>query len=425
MPAEVRRPRAARRAHRRRATTCGCSTAQTIPNIGLNAVAGRPKEEYGVNPTAFDEMRAGLLRRARAREGHERGRRARVHVLPVVPVVLGPPVPRRATTRSSRLAVVQAYNDWHIDEWCGSLSRAASSRWRCPCCGIPSCARPRSGASPQKGCHSITFTENPATLGLPELPRRALGSDVARARRGRDDPQRPPRLVGPARGHRARRADRRDDHAAADEHLPGRGRPRVVARVQGVPGPAGRALGGRHRLDPLLPRPARPHLRHAPRCGPARTSATALPSDVFREHILTCFIADPIGLKLRDDIGIDNICWEQDYPHSDSSWPNAPEEFAPRARSTTCPTPRSTRSRTRTRCAGTGSIRSRTAPQEQCTVGALRAEVAGHDVSIRSMDKGRFETGRPAFARRARGAGDRVDGGTEPAASSGAGNISS
>ena len=28
-----------------------------------------------------------------------------------------------------------------------------------------------------------------------------------------------------------------------------------------------------------------------------------MPSDIFREHILTCFIADPIGLKLRDDIG--------------------------------------------------------------------------------------------------------------------------
>ena len=53
-----------------------------------------------------------------------------------------------------------------------------------------------------------------------------------------------------------------------------------------------------------------------------------MPSDVFREHILTCFIADPIGLALRDEIGIDNICWEQDYPHSDSSWPNAPEELA-------------------------------------------------------------------------------------------------
>ena len=53
-----------------------------------------------------------------------------------------------------------------------------------------------------------------------------------------------------------------------------------------------------------------------------------MPSDVFREHILTCFIADPIGLALRDEIGIDNICWEQDYPHSDSSWPDAPEELA-------------------------------------------------------------------------------------------------
>jgi hypothetical protein len=30
-----------------------------IPNIGLNAAAGRPREEYGVEPTAFDEMRPG------------------------------------------------------------------------------------------------------------------------------------------------------------------------------------------------------------------------------------------------------------------------------------------------------------------------------------------------------------------------------
>src|SRR5580692_422075 len=30
-----------------------------IPNIGLNAVAGRPREEYGVEPTAYDEMRPG------------------------------------------------------------------------------------------------------------------------------------------------------------------------------------------------------------------------------------------------------------------------------------------------------------------------------------------------------------------------------
>ena len=31
----------------------------TIPNVGLNAVAGRPPEEYGFEPTAFDEIRKG------------------------------------------------------------------------------------------------------------------------------------------------------------------------------------------------------------------------------------------------------------------------------------------------------------------------------------------------------------------------------
>jgi hypothetical protein len=29
-------------------------------------------------------------------------------------------------------------------------------------------------------------------------------------------------------------------------------------------------------------------------------------------------------------------------------------------------------------------------PPDQCTVGALRAEVAGHDTSVRSYDKGRY-----------------------------------
>ena len=52
-----------------------------------------------------------------------------------------------------------------------------------------------------------------------------------------------------------------------------------------------------------------------------------LPSEVFREHFLTCFISDPIGVEMRHHIGVDNMCWEADYPHSDSMWPTAPEEL--------------------------------------------------------------------------------------------------
>ena len=50
-----------------------------------------------------------------------------------------------------------------------------------------------------------------------------------------------------------------------------------------------------------------------------------LPSDVFREHFLACFITDPSGLKARHDIGIDLIAWECDYPHTDTTWPESPE----------------------------------------------------------------------------------------------------
>jgi hypothetical protein len=49
------------------------------------------------------------------------------------------------------------------------------------------------------------------------------------------------------------------------------------------------------------------------------------PSDVFREHIITCFIEDDVGLANRHRIGVDNICVEVDYPHSDCLWPDMPE----------------------------------------------------------------------------------------------------
>ena len=52
------------------------------------------------------------------------------------------------------------------------------------------------------------------------------------------------------------------------------------------------------------------------------------PTELFRERILCCFITDRVGVKLLDELNVDNVCWESDYPHSDSSWPNAPERCA-------------------------------------------------------------------------------------------------
>jgi predicted TIM-barrel fold metal-dependent hydrolase len=114
-----------------------------------------------------------------------------------------------------------------------------------------------------------------------------------------------------------------------------------------------------------------------------------LPSEVFRDHFLTCFIADPVGIELRHMIGIDNIAWECDYPHSDSSWPEAPEELA--AVAADVPDDELRKISHENACRWYNFDPFATRAKEHCTVGALRAEAPGHDVSIRSYDKGRFE----------------------------------
>jgi predicted TIM-barrel fold metal-dependent hydrolase len=50
-----------------------------------------------------------------------------------------------------------------------------------------------------------------------------------------------------------------------------------------------------------------------------------LPSQRARDNFTFCFIDDKAGVANRALIGVDNITWECDYPHSDSSWPTAPE----------------------------------------------------------------------------------------------------
>ena len=39
-------------------------------------------------------------------------------------------------------------------------------------------------------------------------------------------------------------------------------------------------------------------------------------------QVYACFFDDLTGLAARDVIGIDQITFETDYPHQDSTWPN-------------------------------------------------------------------------------------------------------
>ena len=47
-----------------------------------------------------------------------------------------------------------------------------------------------------------------------------------------------------------------------------------------------------------------------------------LPSTYYYRNVSGCFINDAHGLASLDEVGVDNVTCETDYPHSDSSWPD-------------------------------------------------------------------------------------------------------
>jgi predicted TIM-barrel fold metal-dependent hydrolase len=48
------------------------------------------------------------------------------------------------------------------------------------------------------------------------------------------------------------------------------------------------------------------------------------PSSYFHKgNVMSCFFKDPVGVSLLDRIGVGNVVFETDYPHSDSTWPDS------------------------------------------------------------------------------------------------------
>jgi len=49
------------------------------------------------------------------------------------------------------------------------------------------------------------------------------------------------------------------------------------------------------------------------------------PSEYWRRQCYATYQSDPIGVKLLDELGEDNIMWGSDFPHPDGVWPDSQE----------------------------------------------------------------------------------------------------
>ena len=50
-----------------------------------------------------------------------------------------------------------------------------------------------------------------------------------------------------------------------------------------------------------------------------------LPSEFFHQNVFLSFQDDALGVRDRDIVGVDNMCWGSDYPHPESTFPKSME----------------------------------------------------------------------------------------------------
>ena len=294
-----------------------------VATVGLNATASWPPQEWGMNPSSFAEMRPGAyLVDERVRDMDRNGVLASM-CFPSMPGFSGGRL-YDATDKELALAVLQAYNDWHVDEWCGShpgrfIPLIIGPGWD------PEAMVTEIHRMAAKGARAISLPELPHLLGLPSY-RSDYWFPVWTALSEEN-------VV--ACLHIGQGLDALDmgPEFPIDNYMVLATQVSVLCTQDLIWGPAMRTFpdlkfafseGGIGWLPFLLDRLDR-HYAHQRWTG--QDFGGEQPSEVFREHSLACFISDPTTLKLYREIGLDMIAYEVDFPHSDSTWPDAPEEL--------------------------------------------------------------------------------------------------
>ncbi len=138
------------------------------PNIGLNAVVGRPREEWSMDPANFDEMRRGCWDiDARIEDMDAAGIAASVCFPSLIAGFAGA-VFSRSEDPELGLACVRAWNDWHLDVWAGTHpGRIVPTQitWLLD----PEIAAGMVRENAERGFRALSFVEFPAMMKLPSL----------------------------------------------------------------------------------------------------------------------------------------------------------------------------------------------------------------------------------------------------------------
>jgi predicted TIM-barrel fold metal-dependent hydrolase len=347
---------------------------RAMPNFALNAVAGRPAEEYGFEPTGYHQMRRGTYDpKTRIDDMNVDGVLASI----CFPTAVGPAgalfLP--AADKVAAAQLISAYNDWYIDVWCA----AATARF-VPLAIVPiwdaDLAVKEAKRVARRGARTISFPDNPAAKGVPSI------------HTGYWDPlfkvMAEEKMVLSCHIGTGNLAPHASHDAPIDAWIVTLPMAIANAAADWLFSPVFKkfpdlkiclAEGGVGWVPYLLERCDFVYKHHHAWTNSDFGGLT--PTEAFHRNFLTCFISDDFGMNSIDHMNVNGVCWECDYPHSDSVWPKSADTVWESVKNL----PRESIDKV-THLNAMREFRFdplATLGRENCTVGALRAQAAHVD----------------------------------------------
>jgi len=303
---------------------------QKLINVGLSVMAGKKYEDYSPKAARFADMRPGCYNPTeRLKDMDLDGIEAQVG-FPSTPGMAGQTF-AEANDKDLALRCLQTYNDWLADTWCAANPKRLIGQTIVPLWDMMlAVAEFQRGL--KLGHKALSLPNDPPSMGYPRLC----------------DPYWEPLWDAveeagvPVSLHIASGSQKRSLPLT-----PGEGAPATVFITVGPTAnftviadmlfsgllhrhPKLRfvsAEGGIGWLGYLIQRADEVYHKHRHWSKPPITEK---PSFYFRRQIFANFLDDAVGVTCRHHIGIDNLMFEVDYPHSDTTFPHSREIAADR-----------------------------------------------------------------------------------------------